>query len=333
MGSLPVPDWPFQHKRFRLLFNNGPLFYLAFNFRLFLFLLGKPCHLLYANDLDTLGPNYLISKLKSVHLIYDSHELFCEVPELKNSAFKRKIWEALEKFIVPRLKNCVTVNESIAKRLSDKYKVPFMAVRNIPSLPAAFIPKKRTELGLPEDKKILLMQGAGINVDRGAEELILAMKGLEGVLLLIIGSGDVWPELQRLVSKYNLQDKVKLISKLPRTELLHYTCNADLGLSLDKNTNPNYYYSLPNKLFDYLHCSVPILASRLPEIEKIVSFYQIGDFIDSHEPEAIAEKIRAILGSERLNLFKQNTIRARRELNWENEQTKLRSLILSLNAL
>lgn len=328
--SLPVPNWPFQNKRLRLWFKSGPLFYLEFNFRLFLFLLFRPCQLLYANDLDCLGPNFLISKFKSVPIIYDSHELFCEVPELQKSRLKRKIWGTLEGFIVPRIKHCVTVNDSIARILKEKYGVPFLSVRNIPSLTKDFIPKDRSELGLPLDKKILLLQGAGINIDRGAEELILAMRKVKDALLLIIGSGDVWPLLEKLINENQVQDRVKLIPKLPRAELLNYTFNADLGLSLDKNTNTNYFFSLPNKVFDYLHCAVPILTSRLPEIEKIVLAYQIGEFIENHDPEHIAEKINGLLSSSRLAQYKQNTFHAIQELNWEVEKKKLQTLILNL---
>lgn len=330
--SLPIPDWPYQTRRIRLLINKGPLFYVSFNLRLFLFLLFRRADLLYANDLDTLGPNYLISKFKSIPLIYDSHELFCEVPELQNRPFKRKLWETLEASILPRLSFCVTVNESIAKRLQEKYKVPFTSVRNIPDLPESSPVKTREDLGLPADKKIILLQGAGINVDRGAEELILAMPMVHDALLLVIGSGDVWPKLRELVVTHRFQDSVKLIPKLQRSELLHYTRNADLGLSIDKNTNPNYYYSLPNKLFDYLHCGVPVLVSRLPEIEKIVAHYAVGEFIENHRPQHLSDRINELLTSGRLEQYKHNTIKARKELNWSLEKEKLRSLLLLAQA-
>ena len=51
--------------------------------------------------------------------------------------------------------------------------------------------KTRKELGLPENKKIIVLQGSGINVDRGGEEVVQAMEFLNDAVLLIIGSGDV----------------------------------------------------------------------------------------------------------------------------------------------
>ncbi|MEI8135704.1 MAG: glycosyltransferase [Bacteroidota bacterium] len=320
-NSLPTPIWPFKSVRMKLLFLTGPLFYFFFNLRLFFKLLFNKADVLLANDLDTLLPNYLVSKIKSIPLIYDSHELFCEVPELISSPAKRKTWLWIEKTIVPKLKNCITVNDSIAKIFEEKYKVKFTVVRNISLLDEAFVPKLRNELNLPTDKKIILLQGAGINVDRGAEELIDAMEFVDNAVLLIIGSGDVWNVLEQKAKNKHLQEKVILINKIPKRDLMHYTFNADIGLSIDKNTNLNYYYSLPNKIFDYLHAGLPILASRLPEIERLITQYKLGSFIDNHTPQNIALKLNEMLSAPKLmQQYKCNCIATAKQLTWIYEK-------------
>ena len=68
-NSLPVDAIGFQTKRFSLLFNKGALFYAEYNMRLFFYLLFSKCNLLFANDLDTLLPNYLVSKIKNIPLV------------------------------------------------------------------------------------------------------------------------------------------------------------------------------------------------------------------------------------------------------------------------
>jgi glycosyltransferase involved in cell wall biosynthesis len=328
-GSLPLPNWSFRAERMKLLFLSGPLFYLFFNVRLFFKLLFKKADLLYANDLDTLLPNFLVSKIRKLPLIYDSHELFCEVPELQSSALKRRMWLSLESWIVPKLKHCITVNESIAKIFEKKYRVKFHAVRNISDTIENFKPKTRAELALPQDKKIILLQGAGINIDRGAEELIDAMPFVHNAMLYVIGSGDVWDILKEKVETRELQSKVVLINKIPKQELMHYTYNADIGLSIDKNSNLNYYYSLPNKIFDYLQAELPILTSHLPEIEKIITEYEVGDFIENHEANSIAGKLNEMLISSKLLVYKLNTRKAKQALNWKTEKQKLIAVINS----
>ncbi len=314
-------------KRMNLLFEKGVLFYLDFQLRLIWLLVWKKSDLLVANDLDTLLPNYLFSKIKKSKLIYDSHEIFCEVPELINTPFKKRIWEALEKMIVPRLKNCITVNQSIAKWFKNKYQVNFEVVRNIGNLPVSLKLKSREELGIPSNKKMILIQGAGINIDRGAEECVAAMSYLNDVVLYIIGSGDVIELLKYTTIKNGLENKITFIDKLPANELIHYTACADLGLTLDKDTNLNYRYSLPNKIFDFINAGIPILSSRLPELEALITNYQIGDFIENHQPMHIANKMNEMLFSDKYWLWKENTQKAKSENNWEKESKILINLI------
>ncbi len=260
-------------------------------------------------------------------MIYDSHEIFCEVPELKETPFKKRIWESVEKRIVPKLKYCITVNHSIANYFKEKYGTDFKVVRNI-SPPINGKPiKDKSELGIKPGIKMLVLQGAGINIQRGSEEMVLAMKYLENTVLFIIGGGDVWKELERLVVENKLEEKVRMIKRLPKNELMNYTANADLGISIDKDTNMNYRFSLPNKIFDYIQAGVPILASRLKEIEAIVAQFNIGGFIDGHEPQHIAERVKQMLNSPDHKLWKENTKQAQRTLTWEEERKVLINLI------
>jgi glycosyltransferase involved in cell wall biosynthesis len=316
----------------KLLFEQGPQFYLFFNIRLFFVLLFHKADVLLANDLDTLLPNYLVSKLKGIPLIYDSHELFCEVPELQANPTKKQIWERLEKRIVPHLKYCLTVNQSIADCFTKKYQVPFSVVRNIPNYPNIEHLKTRTELQLPLDKKIVILQGAGINVDRGSEELVDAFQYVDdSYLLLIIGSGDVIHTLKEKVIALQLQTKVRFIDKMPASELRHYTANSNIGVTIDKDTNLNYHFSLPNKVFDYMHAGIPILASKLPEIEHLINAYHIGTFIESHQPQHIAKQLSAFLTSTDYEVCKGNTQLAAKENNWETEKQQLIQLIHATN--
>ncbi|MFA8450641.1 MAG: glycosyltransferase [Bacteroidales bacterium] len=174
---------------------------------------------------------------------------------------------------------------------------------------------------------MLILQGAGINMQRGAEELVEAMQYVNNAVLYIVGSGDVIDILKEMVENYHLQDKVIMTGKVPFQELINYTVHGDLGLTLDKDTNINYRYSLPNKLFDYIQAGVPVLASRLTEISKVIDTYQIGGFIDNHDPKHIASKINSILSDQpRVVKWKENLQKAANELNWDLEEEKLKEV-------
>ncbi len=322
--SQPLVKRPYKTHRMQLLFAKGPLFYAEFNLRILFFLLFRKSNLLVANDLDTLLPNYLCHRCFGVPLVYDTHEYFTGVPELTNRPFVRKIWKYIENWIFPKLKHVVTVNESIAKLYEQEYDIKLTVVRNIPLRVEGAQCLTKKDIGVSENKKIILLQGAGINIDRGAEEAIEAMKWIEDAVLVILGGGDVFSQLKKDVRQKDLMDKVVFIHRQPPEILPAYTALADIGLSIDKDTNINYRNSLPNKLFDYIYAGVPILASRRPEIQKIIEHYTIGTFIENHEPAHIAEKIRHMLANQpQIIEWKKNLKIAAEELNWEKEKTGL----------
>jgi glycosyltransferase involved in cell wall biosynthesis len=319
-NSLPLDERGYKTHRMKLWFEKGVGFYTEFTIRLFFFLLKNKASLLVANDLDTLFPNYYFSKRRGIALVYDSHEIFCEVPELQETPIKKKIWERLEKSIVPKLKYCITVNQSIASWFNQKYKVDFKVVRNIPDKISVNKIKSRAELNLPTDKKIILLQGAGINIQRGAEEAVEAMQYVDSAILLIIGGGDAIENLKTEINRFKLEDKVVMLPKMKPEELYQYTCYADIGLSLDKATNLNYQFSLPNKLFDYVCAGIPVLASPLTEIKSFIEKYKVGVCIENHTAKHIADKMNYMLTSTDYSLWKANTKIAAEENNWETEK-------------
>lgn len=322
--SPPMDERPYASHRMKLLFEKGPLFYAEYNIRLFFFLLFHRANLLISNDLDTILPTYFISRLKGSRMVFDSHEYFTETPELVGRPKVQKVWKKIEGFVVPKLPEMITVCDSIADLFREKYGVKCHVIRNIP--PRKALPPKgdKVALGLPTDKHLLILQGSGINIQRGAEELVQSMQFLDDCFLMIIGGGDVLPILKQMVEKLNITDRVRFFPRMPYQQMMAYTQLAELGFCLDKDTNLNYRFSLPNKLFDFIQAGVPIVASHLTEIEKIIRQYDIGLFIGNHEPETIASTIReALSDGERRKRWHRNLAVAAEELCWENEEKKL----------
>lgn len=315
----------YSTKRFKLWWEKGPLFYAAFNIRLFFYLLRNKADVLVANDLDTLPANYFASRIQKNELFYDSHEYFTEVPELVSRPRIQAIWKRIERWILPGIKHMYTVNNSIAGLYGTEYKKKIGVVRNVPfRIQRTITSIDRNALGLPGDKKIFIFQGSGINVHRGAEEVLQAMQHTEGLLLLFVGGGDVIDFLKSETLRLKLSDKVMFVPRQSMEKLREYTRLADVGLSLDKDTNLNYKYSLPNKLFDYIQAEIPVLVSDLPELRAIVEKYEIGKIVETHQPEKLAvQMMEMVKDPVRFAQWKENLKLAASELCWENEEVKL----------
>lgn len=315
---------PFRTKRFRMIFRRGFLFYAFFNIRLFFFLLFHKFELLVSNDLDTLLPNFLVSRLKKLPLVYDSHEYFTGVPEIQNRPFVKWVWKGIEKSIFPLLKHIMTVSDSIANEYDKEYEIRPLTIRNCSVKPAESIPYSHEELGIDPEHLLLILQGTGINADRGGEELIDAVRLAENFSLLIIGSGDLLEGLIEKVSNLGLTGRIKFIPKLPWNMLMRYTRSADAGLTLDKNSNMNYELSLPNKLFDYISAGIPVIGSDITEVAKIISGYRCGIIIPDVNSEEISKAIIKLRDNRSLlSELKRNSIIASESLNWEKESLKV----------
>lgn len=309
-------DRTYQTHRMKLLFTDGPLFYAEYSFRLFWFLLFQKSALLLSNDLDTLLPNYMVSKLKGSELIYDSHELFPEAPELQNRPFVKSIWMSLERFLLPKLKHAYTVCQSIADYYQKRYGVQMKVVRNVPFRKADVSAKERT--------KTLIYQGA-INPGRGLELAIDSLQYLSDYTLLIVGDGKGLQKLKKRAVEKGVGQQVEFVGRVPYQELADYTRQATIGLLLEEPMGKSFEYALPNKLFDYIHAGLPFIASDLVEVTRIVEAYKVGETLKERNPQVLAEQVKGLP-----RVCEENYQKAQVELCWEKEQEVLEELVSPL---
>lgn len=306
----------YETRRFKLLFNHGMLFYICLNIRFFFFLLFTRADVFLANDLDTLLANTMAAFFKRKKLVYDSHELFTEVPELKDTKLKKKIWLAVEKVCIRKADVAYTVCQSIADYYNNLYGIKMTVIRNLP-VSRPFIDN------FEERENILLYQGA-LNKDRGIELMINAMTDIEGYKLIIAGKGNLAEMLKQQVLDLNLSDKVEFAGVLDFESLYKLSIRAKLGFSLENGSSLNYKFALPNKIFDYIQAGVPVLCSNLPEMKRIIDDYLVGETINIQDKEQLAAKIKNLINDNaKLFTLHKNCQKASILLNWEQEEQKL----------
>jgi glycosyltransferase involved in cell wall biosynthesis len=299
------------------------LFYANLNIRLFFYLICSRAQIILSNDLDTLPACFAVSRIRRRKLVFDSHELFPEVPELVHRPKVRKIWMGLEKFLVPRVNYGLTVCDSIAEYYQKTYDVVFVTIRNL----ARFRYDHEFEgITGKKDKPVVLYQGA-LNLGRGLELAIESMQYLENAKLLIVGNGDIKEKLTELADDLGLMGRVEFLARVPFEQLWPYTASAEVGISLEEDLGLNYQYALPNKLFDYIQARIPVVVSDLPEMSSVVEHYRIGKILRERTPQKLAELIReSILARKKDKKLISDIELAARELCWEKEEDKLISL-------
>ncbi len=312
----------FDQFRIKQRIDSGKLFYLSYWWKLFFRLLFTKADAYCTIDLDTIIPALLVAKLKRKKIVYDAHELFCELEEVVHRPLTLKAWQWIEKFSIPKMDACYTVNKSLKAIFEKKYNKHFDIVRNISLL-------KNNPIQYNYTNGYILYQGA-INVGRCFEFLIPAMQQVDRTLI-ICGEGNYLTKAKELVNTLKLQHKVIFKGYIPPQELESITQKACIGITLFIATSNNNKLSLANRFFDYMQAGVPQLAMNYPEYAVINAQIEVAHLIDTPSETTIAKALNALLSDEAYyQKLHQNSLLAKHAYCWENEEQVLLNIYKQL---
>ena len=309
--KLVIPEVPII-KRFR---------YFEWMFRIFLSTCFSDVVVVQAHSLRALPVAALIKFLRGSKLVYDAHELETEVNELKP---KRKvIYKLIEKYLIRYVDSLTVVSDSIADWYAEKYNItrPYV-VRNIPF---SHIPAITTnpvvsfrEKFCVSEQSILFIFVGGFSKGRGLEIILdVFSKVDEDRHIVFMGFGGIEDTINEYVSKFK---NIHLHPAVKPDEVISYTENADIGLSLTENLCLNHYFSLPNKVFQYIISGLPIIVSDFPEMGKLVDDYNCGWKVDV-DSDSLLKLINNITWED-IEQKKDNAKLAKQSLGWEYEGQK-----------
>lgn len=294
---------------------------MVINVRFFLEAYSQNAGIYHAHDLNTLIPVYLASRLRGAKLVYDAHEVSTDRAGWKN----KRYWEFVEGFLIRRAEKVITTNLTRAEYFKKVYHIdlPFI-IRNVPPFEQiTHSDKLRHVCHISSDEPIILYQG-GMQRDRGIENMIKVIPLVKTGKFVFLGNGKLKGELISLVEEMGLQERVYFLEAVPNDELLEYTSSATIGLQLLINTCFNHYSACSNKLNEYMMAGIPVVASDLPEIRRVVDEFQTGILVDPENLKEIANAINLLLDDKDFyQQCKNNTILAAKKNNWESERLEL----------
>lgn len=273
----------------------------------------------HANDLNTLLQAVICAKwFGRSHLVYDSHEV-----QTSRMGYNSRFYGIAERFLLRFVDVCIHENDTRAAYIEKLYGFYPKVVHNYPFVTEDTSHDEidlSTMLGIDGEEPILLYQG-GIQVGRGLDKLIKAVPHIKKGIVVFIGDGRIKVELEDMVARMGLANRVKFLPKVALAELPMYTKNAYIGFQLLNNSCFNHYSASSNKLFEYMMAGVPVIACDFPEIKQVVKTHQTGIVVDSHSPLAIAAAVNQVVQAPRMRAkLSENCLKARKFFNWEQEQ-------------
>lgn len=274
-------------------------------------------------------------KNNKAKLVYDSHE-FELGRNVNRSKLQKKIIYHLEKFLIKKSEFMIVVNDIIADRVKEIYKLserPIVA-RNIPEyweLEEEEIRNTRKKLlkELKVDDAFVLMYHGAVAKDRGIEVLLDVVNMKKDIMCIFLGNGEEkYLSLLKEVSKQlGIENRVLFKEAVNLKDLYKYVGAANVGMITIPGKYESYYYMLPNKFFENIQSLTPVIVSDFPEIGKMVDEYNIGIKVNPESMDDIINAINIIKEDELLySTFKKNLVNAKKELCWENEKKILKNV-------
>jgi glycosyltransferase involved in cell wall biosynthesis len=296
---------------------------LEFIFRSMLRAIEVKCEIIHANDLQGLVVASFIKRFvhKEATVVYDAHEYETEANGIKG--FRKKVYQFLEKRLIKRVSRVITVSDTISNEYVRLYGVEQpIVLLNVPK--AKVDPRKkynlfRKKLGIRRDQRIFLYQGY-LMPGRGVEIMLNTFSKLDADknVIVFMGKG----KLKELVDDYQVLGNIYFHDFVDPSEFLNYTSSADVGISFIQDISLSDRYCLPNKLFEYISCGLPVICSNLPEMKMFVETNKVGVVANDNTEEGFKNALD-LINSKDLNFFKANTLATSTKYSWLLQEEKL----------
>lgn len=305
-------------------FIRQPLVFLELALKMTFRVIRKKPSIVHCHDAIALPIGWICSFLTGSKLIYDAHEL---MSDKQGNDFISKIYiKIVEKLCWPKITTLISVSDSIISWYNDKYtKKRFLTILNSPPkeiYDKDFIQNKlsknylRKKFNIPDDEIIFIYVGQFM----GGRSIELFLKIFKNkchnshLVFLGFGEGQILEAIKNSSIKY---PNIHLHNAVAHNDVISIAKNADYGLCFIQNISLSDWYSLPNKLFEYLLSGIPVLASNCPEIKKIVKEFDAGECLDPEE-ENLVKMIKKLELKTPLSV---NSDRTR--ITWEFQAKKL----------
>ena len=230
-------------------------------------------------------------------VIYDARDIYVDAHNLARLPRPaRALLGRIERRWARTANRVVTVNQGYAEVMAARWGMGLpLVVMNCSD--ARRGPRDRRfhdRLGLSAETPVVLYHG-GLSPERGIEQLIAAMAQLPRCVLVLMGYGALESRLPAMIAEHGLADRVRLLPPVPPGELLDWVAAADLAAMPIQASTLNHRLTTPNKLFEAMAAGVPVVASDLPGMSRIIEETGCGVTCDPADPSSIAAAIRRIV--------------------------------------
>jgi hypothetical protein len=145
-------------------------------------------------------------------------------------------------------------------------------------------------------------------------------------LVVVNGEGD-WDALQAAAKEVDMADRL-FRAEVDPGDLIPTLAAFQAGLVLPADTSQRALYDLPDALFTFLMAGVPVVASRMPGMERIVATHNVGRLVEPEDTEQLADDVLRLCRDPALRerLLHNVAVVRRARYCWEAQEGRLLDL-------
>jgi glycosyltransferase involved in cell wall biosynthesis len=217
----------------------------------------------------------------------------------------------------------ITVNDALADAAVERFGIARpLVLRNLPS--GEYQPsdgRLRRDVGLPETARIILH----LNTMRKGEGLETAIDALAQLpdQYHLVGLGPAHksylPTIRQRAAQRGVAQRFHLAPLQPPHKVAAYIAGADVGIICREGDMRNLRLSLPNRVFQMIAARLPVVATPLPEIARIVRDWRIGEVFGEGDGTGLAAAIQQVSDPLALPGYRQAVAKTAQTLCWEQE--------------
>lgn len=291
--------------------------YLLFARKAIMKIRGMDFDLLYGHDYYSAFILYKVSSnLMNKKYVYDAHELIIPDKQEKLS-FRSRYFLHFERKAIKRSDLIICAQENRALIMKEFYKLKHtpVTIKNISKLPDKSCKAPSAVEDFLSSYKAIVVYAGVVSKTRELDKLVKEMAGIDNVGLLIIGQGNQYVELKKIIDDDNITN-VLLVGSLPYQELSSILKRCDIGYLYYPTSGLNNIYCAPNKIYEYASVGLPMLANENPTLKQIFEEYQIGECTNF-----IRNGIKRLLSNHQV--YRNNVRKFNLKISWEQEEYKL----------
>lgn len=279
-----------------------------------------------AHSLSVLPLAMVFKVLNRSHIVYDTHELETETHNMKG--LRKTLAKVVEKSLIRYVDSVFCVSDEISRWYQRKYniKLPVTILNSTPVVDSDKSDILRQKLNIPSEAKIILYLGA-IENGRGIELMIESFENFndDKYVLVFVGFGS---QINLIKKSKQYCKRIFYLDAVERGSIHLYASSADLGICLNPPTCLSHNYCMPNKLFEYLMASLPVIVSQCESLENFVFKNDVGIVLRSLDPNSVCESIRNYFEKKTV-AYKDNARNVALEYSWESQAELLKNEYLS----